>query len=65
MIDKNIKRFCQVIEAITETNKLLDKERANFYDGGHSFEECNKSEIEQLVELQNELKVLLKEIQGI
>lgn len=63
MIDKNIKRFCQVIEAITEANKSLDKERASFYDGGRSFEECNKSEIEQLVELQKELKVLLKEIQ--
>lgn len=28
----------------------------NFYDGGHSFEECNSAKIKELVDLQNELK---------
>lgn len=39
MIDKNIKRFCEVILEINTINNQLDKERANFYDGGYSFEE--------------------------
>lgn len=63
MIDKNIKRFCEVILEINTINKEFDKERANFYDGGHSFSECNKYKIKELVDLQNELKELLKEIQ--
>jgi hypothetical protein len=63
MIDKNIKRFCEVISEINTINKELDKERADFYDGGYSFEECNEYKIKELVDLQNELKGLLKEIQ--
>ena len=63
MIDKNIKRFCEIIFEINSINKELDKERANFYDGGYSFEECNKYKIKELVVLQDELKTLLKEIQ--
>jgi hypothetical protein len=60
MINKNIKRFCEVIFEINALNKKLDKEHANFYDGGYSFEECNSTDIEDLVNLQNELKFLLK-----
>jgi|LakMenEpi03Aug12_release.lakeMendotaPanAssembly.Ray.scaffolds.fasta_scaffold1158206_2 hypothetical protein len=63
MIDKNIKRFCEVILEINTINDRLDRERASFYDGGYSFEECNECEIKKLVDLQNELKSLLKEIQ--
>ena len=63
MIDKNIKRFCEVISEINAINKELDKEKADFYDGGYSFEECNEYKINELVNLQNELKGLLKEIQ--
>lgn len=62
MIDKNIKRFCEVIFEIKTINKELDKEREDFYDGGYSFEECNSTKINELVDLQNELKGLLKEI---
>jgi hypothetical protein len=62
MIDKNIKRFCEVILEINTINKELEKERADFYDGGYSFEECNGYKIKELVDLQNELKGLLKEI---
>jgi hypothetical protein len=63
MIDKNIKRFCEVIFQINTINNELDKERAGFYDGGYSFEECNEYKIKELVDLQNEMKVLLKDIQ--
>ncbi len=63
MIDKNIKRFCEVILEINSINNQLDKERVDFYDGGYSFEECNSTIINELVQLQNELKRLLKEIQ--
>ena len=63
MIDENIKRFCEVILEINTINKGLDEERADFYDGGYSFEECNSTKIKELVDLQNELKGLLKEIQ--
>ena len=63
MIDKNIKRFCEVILEINTINKELDKEKADFYEGGYSFEECNSTKIKELVDLQNELKCLLKEIQ--
>ena len=62
MIDKNIKRFCEVIFEIKTINKELDKEREDFYYGGYSFEECNEYKIKELVDLQNELKGLLKEI---
>ena len=63
MIDKNIKRFCEVISEINRINEELDKERASFYDGGHSFEKCNEYKINELVDLQDELKGLLKAIQ--
>ena len=60
MIDKNIKRFCELVLKINEMNCQLDKEASDFYDGGYSFEECNKSQIEELTELQNEFKTLIK-----
>ena len=63
MIDKNIKRFCELILKINTINKELDKERVEFYHGGYSFEKCNEYKIDELVDLQNELKSLLKEIQ--
>ncbi len=63
MIDIGIKRFCEVIFEINTINDELNKERAAFYDGGYSFEECNEYKIKELVNLQNELKVLLKTIQ--
>ena len=62
MIDENIKRFCEVILEINTINKELDEERNNFYYGGYTFEECNATKIKELVDLQNELKGLLREI---
>lgn len=61
-MDKDIKRFCELINEINSINKQLDKERANFYDGGYSFEECNKYTIEELEKLETEFKKLFKVI---
>jgi hypothetical protein len=49
-----------VISQINERNEELKKLRSSFYDGGYSFEHCHKMEIDDLVDLQNELKELLK-----
>jgi hypothetical protein len=51
-----------LISEINEINDKLDKEAAEFYDGGYSFEDCNKSLIDELVVLQDELKVVLNQI---
>ena len=56
MIDKNIKRFCELILEINAINKELDKKKSDFYFGGYSFEECHEDKIKELVYLQNELK---------
>lgn len=40
MADKNIKRFCELVVEINRLNEKIQIEKANFYDGGHSFEEC-------------------------
>lgn len=61
-MDKDIKRFCELINEINSINKQLDKERANFYYGGYSFEECNKYTIEELEKLETEFKKLFKVI---
>lgn len=62
MIDKNIKRFCELIEEINEVNKFIDKKRHNYYNGGYTFEEAYEYEIQKLVDLQDEVKVLLTKI---
>lgn len=62
MIDKNINRFCELVSEINSLNKYLNKERSNFYDGGHSFEEIEKSNIEDLVSMQTELKEIINTI---
>jgi len=63
MIDKKINRFCELVAEINEINKELDEEKSNYYNGGYSFEECNKYKIDQLCELQSELKEIIKYIQ--
>lgn len=62
MVDKDIKRFCELVTEIAEMNKKLDKERENFYDGGRSFEECNSYDLEELVKMQYELRRIIKKI---
>lgn len=54
MIDTNIKEFCRIVQRINELNQFLDEERESFYDGGHSFEECYSTQINELVDLQKE-----------
>lgn len=62
MIDNNIKRFCELIFEIHSLNKSIQKQKFNFYDGGHSFEECNEYDLDRLKKFQEEFKTLLKEI---
>jgi len=59
MIDKNVTRFCQLVNQINELTIILEKEKGNYYDGGYSFEEVNSSLIKDIVDLQDELKTLI------
>ena len=60
MGDKNINRFCELIFKINEKNEYLKQEKYKFYDGGYSFEKCFEDDIKKLVDMQNELKLLIK-----
>lgn len=62
MIDKNISRFCELVIEINTLSKILQKNNSNFYDGGHSFEECFEHDIKEISDLQDELKGILKTI---
>ena len=46
----------QTIKRIIELEEYLEKEEFNFYDGGHSFDECYSLEIEEY----NSLLIALK-----
>jgi hypothetical protein len=59
-MDEHVNRLCKLVVEINEINNKLEKEKSNFYDGGHSFEEIMESEIAVLEKLQTELKELLK-----
>ena len=59
MIDNNIKRFCELVSEIKELNDYLYTERFYFYDGEFSFEECFSYDIEKLVNLQNEFRNIM------
>lgn len=61
-MDKKINRFCKLVLQINKLNKKLDKEYADFYSAGYTFEECFSCEIKELDDAQKELKSLLKEI---
>ena len=62
MIDKNINRFCELVELINAKNTELNIAAVTFYDGGTTFEECYASDIKKIEELQAELKRLLRSI---
>ena len=62
MIDLKIKRFCELIGEISALNQRIDYERAIFYNGGHSFEECFESEFNELYKCQDELREIIKYI---
>lgn len=59
MIDDNVTRFCELISNINSINSKLKTEKQNFYDGGHTFEDCYKDDIDQLIQYQTELKTLI------
>lgn len=63
-INISIKRLCQLVEQINAVNKNLDKQAEHFYDGGNTFEESNKYEIDILVELQEEFLLHLDILNG-
>jgi hypothetical protein len=60
MVDLNIKRFCELVDAINTKNKKLDESKKNFYEGGTSFEEVYKDDINELEKLQIDFRTLLK-----
>lgn len=59
MENKEIKRFYILIGEIKEINEQLDNERSDFYDGGHSFEDCNRFLFEELKEKEEEFTKIL------
>lgn len=61
-IDLKIRKFCRLIEQINNINKTLDESAENFYDGGTSFNDCNKYEIDILTELQDEFLSTLDDL---
>ncbi len=61
-IDYNISRFCELVVEINKQNAELKKSSREFYSGGNSFEEVYEDDIKEIVGLQEELKIILKEI---
>jgi hypothetical protein len=59
MGDKNVNKFCELVIKINERNEYLKKDIRNFYDGGYSFDEY-QTLINELIDMQNELKNLIK-----
>lgn len=60
MLDKNVARFCELVLEINELNKKLEKEKADFYYGGHEFEDVYSLDVKELADLQTEFKKLIK-----
>jgi hypothetical protein len=56
-------RFCRLIIKINTLNDKLDQYSIDYYNGGYSFEEIYKTEIDLLSELHFELKEILDLIQ--
>jgi len=61
-MNKNIKRYCELISEINSCNKHLDEEMCNFYSGGYTFEDVYKADIKELEELEDEFLILHKEL---
>ncbi len=62
LFTNDISRFCVLVTEINELNDDLNKQSADFYDGGYSFEEVYQSDLAKLQTKQEELRTLLKEI---
>ena len=62
MVDKKINRFCELVAEINEINKKLNEERRNEMMYDDIWQECSYK-TNQLCELQNELKEIIKYIQ--
>lgn len=59
---EKIKRYCELIELINRKNEYLARERALFYQGGYSFEECHEGHLDELKSMEYEFHNLLKEL---
>lgn len=59
-IDKNIFRYLEIVDELRDLKKEYQENLYNFYDGGHSFFECNSYSINRINELSGELKQILK-----
>ena len=60
MMTNEINRFCFIVAEINRLNEILDKEKANYYDGGYTFEECHSIQINELKVAQEECQELLR-----
>ena len=59
-MNEDIGRFCEIVLEINRLNKTLIYEKAKFYYGGYSFEECYSTEVAELKSLEEEFLFLLK-----
>ena len=59
MTSEEIKEFCHLVIRINEVNCELDKDREDFYYGGHSFEQVFSHRFEFLKQLEDRLYELL------
>ena len=59
-LDNTETRFCELDVEINYLTQMLQRERDNFYDGGYSFEEVNKVDLDILSEKRMRLRVLIK-----
>jgi len=59
-LDNTETRFCELVVEINYLTQMLQRERDNFYDGGYSFEEVNKVDLDILSEKRMRLRVLIK-----
>ena len=57
---KQIIKFCNLVNFINHKSAYLQKEKENFYDGGHPFEECYYSDVSELNKACNDMEHLLK-----
>ena len=60
--DKEIIKFCQLVEFVNIKNAYLQKANADFYYGGYSFEDCYSTDIEALNKSCNEIKEIIRKI---
>lgn len=61
-INEDIFRYIEILDELRDLKKQYQQDYYNFYDGGHSFYECNSDSIDKINQLSEELKQILKNI---